>query len=342
MWCMHFIGLSGSTLKDSNNVELPTKYKLVESLATGLLCILFVYTGLFISSRDKMFCRDKEEILKLIMEESKNDSISAVRDKRYLLKAALFRGISPLAVSGFITGGGICIAHYVGMDAIQVEAVIEWDPWIVFASVALAVVVCTIAFWILFRLLALFPGIESLRILSSFIFATAMCGVHYTGMSAASYTVSRRPHATGVFGYAVERERADVIVTAVGVCIIVLCTMLVQAELRRWVLQMQKKGKESAKLFNQLGDRYKNDNLLMAYEEKNLKTSSTVDMTTRGSNRSVVSDRKINSDRKTSVCMPLSPDCRVHAMEEGVEFDECVERDEDVELQELQSGDERP
>jgi NO-binding membrane sensor protein with MHYT domain len=57
----------------------------------------------------------------------------------------------------------------------------EWDWGIVAASVLIAVVAATAAFWILFAALPLRPDLEILRVLAAVIAAVAVCGMHYTG-----------------------------------------------------------------------------------------------------------------------------------------------------------------
>jgi NO-binding membrane sensor protein with MHYT domain len=51
----------------------------------------------------------------------------------------------------------------------------------------IAVVTSCAAFWILYRLLAIFPDIEGLRIISAFIMVFAVNGMHNTGMTAATF-----------------------------------------------------------------------------------------------------------------------------------------------------------
>jgi hypothetical protein len=72
----------------------------------------------------------------------------------------------------------------------EFDGTIRWRIGVIAASVVIAVVACMAAFWILFRLLSIFPRYESLRLLSAFIMGIAVCGVHYTGMMAANYVAS--------------------------------------------------------------------------------------------------------------------------------------------------------
>eukprot|EP00607_Mallomonas_marina_P007321 CAMPEP_0182418392 /NCGR_PEP_ID=MMETSP1167-20130531/2838_1 /TAXON_ID=2988 /ORGANISM="Mallomonas Sp, Strain CCMP3275" /LENGTH=275 /DNA_ID=CAMNT_0024592585 /DNA_START=573 /DNA_END=1400 /DNA_ORIENTATION=- len=73
---------------------------------------------------------------------------------------------------------------------------IEWIGGVIFASVVIAAVVATVAFWIMFRLLSLNPSIESLRVASALVMGIAACGMHYTGMYSAVYHYQTKSVAT--------------------------------------------------------------------------------------------------------------------------------------------------
>ena len=67
------------------------------------------------------------------------------------------------------------------MLAIDFSGTIRYNYGIVAASVLIALIACTAAFWILYRLLSLYPNKEILRIASAITMTIAICGMHYTG-----------------------------------------------------------------------------------------------------------------------------------------------------------------
>jgi len=87
---------------------------------------------------------------------------------------ALVKNPVTLVVGGVVTALGVCVMHYLGMQAVVLDAVIVWHSGIVAASVIIAIVAATAAYWILFRLLALYPQVEALRLLSSIVAAVAV------------------------------------------------------------------------------------------------------------------------------------------------------------------------
>lgn len=70
-----------------------------------------------------------------------------------------------------------------GMAAMKFNGKIIWNPGAIFASIFLAIVASIVAFWIQFRLLSLFPSYESLKIVSAFAMAIAVCAVHNIGIT---------------------------------------------------------------------------------------------------------------------------------------------------------------
>jgi NO-binding membrane sensor protein with MHYT domain len=277
IWSMHFVGMSAVQYKDTDNNEIKIEFDLFVTLLSMITCVVFVYAGLYLSSRDKMFSRDREEIYELIIEEGKRDSMAAVRSKRYLLKVALLRGTGPLLLGGVIAGGGVCVMHYIGMMAIHAPLKVHWDAGIVVASVLIAIVAATAAFWILFRALALYPGVESLRLLSSLVAALAVCGMHYTGMAAASYTLDSSPP-DPVMRYTISQRGANTVALCIGLLITWVGSMVVQAELRTWHMYLHSRLKVSRKILDQLRARYDSDMMLQDFEAKNQKVVTTFEV----------------------------------------------------------------
>ncbi len=94
-------------------------------------------------------------------------------------------------VFGALTmGAGISGMHYLGMAAIDVAPGIVWDPVMVTLSVLIAVFASAAALLIFKLLRRVQPGQRlAYQLAASFVMAVAICGMHYTGMAAASFAV---------------------------------------------------------------------------------------------------------------------------------------------------------
>lgn len=95
-----------------------------------------------------------------------------------------------IGLSGLLLGGGIATMHYTGMAAMQMQAKIVYDPIIFVISVLIAVVAATAAIWIIFTLgqhKADDKNLPWFKLAAALIMGVAVCGMHYTGMAAATY-----------------------------------------------------------------------------------------------------------------------------------------------------------
>ena len=94
-------------------------------------------------------------------------------------------GARGLGLGGLVMGVGIAAMHYTGMAAMRMAAVIRYDPALFTASVVIAVIVSAVALWLTFR--SSQGGALGGRIGAALVMGLAVCGMHYTGMAAATY-----------------------------------------------------------------------------------------------------------------------------------------------------------
>lgn len=92
-----------------------------------------------------------------------------------------------LSLATVILSAGVVSMHYIGMAALMLDSSIIWDQRIVGLSVLIAVVASGVALWLAFRLRDIHKGVFVSRILAAFIMGSAICAMHYTGMSAAHF-----------------------------------------------------------------------------------------------------------------------------------------------------------
>lgn len=114
-----------------------------------------------------------------------------------LLYAILASGLALWLINQFKTsfklllGGGICMGcaiawmHYTGMEAMQLQARIQYNYSLVALSVTIAIFASLIALWLTFRLQVLSPQqLIWQKLVSAVVMAIAISGMHYTGMAA--------------------------------------------------------------------------------------------------------------------------------------------------------------
>ncbi|MCK5662192.1 MAG: hypothetical protein KAI17_01850 [Thiotrichaceae bacterium] len=91
--------------------------------------------------------------------------------------------IIKLVLAGLIAGSGVVAMHYTGMMTMIMPADTTYDMSIVGLSAVIAVVASIVALWLAFNLRG-----KMQRFGSAFVMGVAVCGMHYTGMAAATIT----------------------------------------------------------------------------------------------------------------------------------------------------------
>ncbi|MBO0853676.1 MAG: hypothetical protein J2P18_07910 [Nocardia sp.] len=99
-----------------------------------------------------------------------------------------------LPLGGTITGVGVAAMHYLGMHAMHAGAHVSYGTGLVILSVIIAVVAATAAFWFVLHVRGL-----SATLGAALIMGVAVCGMHYTGMSAMqAHRMDNMPETSGV------------------------------------------------------------------------------------------------------------------------------------------------
>ena len=91
-----------------------------------------------------------------------------------------------LILGAFFIGAGIISMHYQGMEAMQMGADIEYDPFLWSLSALVAFATSLVALYLMFSLQDV-SRFQWKKILSSILMGIAISGMHYTGMSAAMF-----------------------------------------------------------------------------------------------------------------------------------------------------------
>ena len=122
--------------------------------------------------------------------------------------------IDKLLPTSILMGAGVAGMHYMGMEAMLMPASIEYNLNILIISVVIAVVAAFAALWMAFHLHGVWQKVGS-----ALIMGVAVCGMHYTGMAAASYRHTGVIPESGFAG-ALSSEHLSVVTLAISIAII--------------------------------------------------------------------------------------------------------------------------
>ncbi|GAB3292012.1 putative bifunctional diguanylate cyclase/phosphodiesterase [Parahaliea aestuarii] len=92
-----------------------------------------------------------------------------------------------LSVGGLTMGAGVCLMHYLGMEAMLSHTPTGYDPTLFSVSVLIAIGASTAALWLSFYLNGSVRSPLWLRSIAALVMAVGITGMHYTGMAAAIY-----------------------------------------------------------------------------------------------------------------------------------------------------------
>src|SRR6266404_4500112 len=104
-------------------------------------------------------------------------------------KMGWFRALAGSA----LMGAGIASMHYIGMAAMRLPAICQFNSFLVVLSVAFAVLISLAALWITFHFRHEKTGIGWEKLAGAVVMGAAIPVMHYTGMAAASFTPSGMP-----------------------------------------------------------------------------------------------------------------------------------------------------
>jgi NO-binding membrane sensor protein with MHYT domain len=94
-------------------------------------------------------------------------------------------GFGSLLLGGLLMGSGVATMHYTGMAAMQMDMTISYDSTLFNLSIVIAVVASIAALWLVFNMKKTWQIVGSAMVMG-----IAVCGMHYTGMAAATLTPS--------------------------------------------------------------------------------------------------------------------------------------------------------
>jgi two-component sensor histidine kinase len=157
-------------------------------------------------------------------------------------------------LSGIFMGIGIVSMHYIGMAAMRMPAVIRYDPVLVTLSVLIAIGASIIALWLAFR-----TTITWQRLLAAVVMGSAIFGMHYTGMAAATFIAD--PGMDGAHGKPA-LEQTGLALAIATITFVILLLALVASAFDRKLIQRSRELDETNRQLHQV------NNELMAAEER--------------------------------------------------------------------------
>jgi NO-binding membrane sensor protein with MHYT domain/signal transduction histidine kinase len=99
-------------------------------------------------------------------------------------------GVVHAVLGSIVMGSGIATMHYVGMEAMRMDAMHTYSPSLVGLSVLLAIVISFVALWLAFHLRTDAKAWSKKKLVAALVMGAAIPVMHYTGMAAVTFMPS--------------------------------------------------------------------------------------------------------------------------------------------------------
>src|SRR6516162_7122806 len=157
-------------------------------------------------------------------------------------------------LSGIVVGIGIVSMHYTGMAAMRMPADIRYDAMLVTLSVLIAIGASIVALWLAFRTTIIWQ-----RLLAAAVMGSAISGMHYTGMAAATFVAM--PGMDGARGKPALAP-TDLALAIATITFVVLLLALMASAFDRKLMQRSRELDEKNRQLRQASDE-----LMAVYEQ---------------------------------------------------------------------------
>ncbi len=244
VWSHNFIMLSDLRIQLPAGNWSDIDFKLIPLVTTLLTSICLSFLGFYVSAQDKMFAKSKQQIVEQFVADANKMSMKQIKKITNLKMMFIIstQSLHYLLLGGIVTGSGVNLTMCLGMWSLAFTQIdVVWNVGAICGAVAFAWVASTIALWILFRLLSLYPHIESLRLLSASVMALMIGVSHLLVQDGVNFRVNSFV-ASETAGQPV-KNHLHIYVVFYGVLIasVAFCFMLVMvsmSDLRSWLYQL--------------------------------------------------------------------------------------------------------
>jgi len=126
-----------------------------------------------------------------------------------------------------VMGAGISAMHYLGMTALQIVPMIQYEPLLVAGSVAIAIGASFVSLWLFAHLSTENTWwARTIRISAAFLMGLAISGMHYTGMAASRFAAGSYCLNPGVGGSGMDSRWLALVIATIALGLLAVTTIL--------------------------------------------------------------------------------------------------------------------
>jgi|Transcript_32285 hypothetical protein len=189
MFSVQLIAMRAITVIDLNGNKVELRYRIDLLLVSLVVIMIFCALGILLATKDEIFSINKVEELEVYIRDCNNQTIGemkSTKNRNSKVFRTLFKGVDVLLRGSVGFGSALIIGTYITITSLVIdECTIVWNAGPMVGTIFMMLIASGICCWILFRLMALYPNFESLRVLCCMMCAAAICGIHYCIIGAA-------------------------------------------------------------------------------------------------------------------------------------------------------------
>lgn len=241
IWGEFYLAMSSFRLHLPSGAIVLKTYDVSLCLSSIVVVNVLTYTGLYIASTDKYFCRSKKEIVEDYraglghQEFSSNTEADSRRFSRANL-AAYTQKLEKIVTGALFMSTALVIMRFMGMASMIIPGRIRITTSSIVAHAILAVVGSIGGFWVYFRVLSLFPSWDTLRIACAIEGVLFFTGLQYVALAGAVFEHDPSVEMPGE-DQAIPWTRLAVGVIISTVLLAFLVLVYVLFDLRVWLLR---------------------------------------------------------------------------------------------------------
>ncbi len=294
VWSMNIIQLSSLHFILPTGESVHAIFSVPALVISFVVCFAFSFCGLYVSSKDKMFGKTKLEIVELFVSDAKKLSMKEIKSVSNIKMMFIIatQSLGTLFCGGMIAGSGVVVTTmFTILSAGVPQVTTKFSPGIVCAAIFTSWILFTIDFFVLFRLLSLYPR-EWMRLVSAGAMTGIITAVHFIGFAAVTYTfdpsvTTAKGLADTAHGTPYEMQNYTTIV-----CLMIAFCLIITAktDIRGWLQMVSTRAIRQEKLIESIRkDPLRAADLIASYTRKHQRTDSSRHVSENGSQTSVSS-----------------------------------------------------
>lgn len=239
MWCLHFVAICSFRLRLPDGTDVPFRFNLSLLIVIVVVNIIIQYICFHVSSTDQYFNKSKKEIIEGFISRTTNSYTMAQikqMSKNKLMFLICSDNMWKIIFGGVFSAFGSTLVVYLSFRSMEFQGHVRYNPGLVALLAILNSAFGCNGFVTFFRMLTIFPSLDSLRVgvsANSMIFLT---GVSYFGINTVTFEYDPLKAPPSIHN-TIQPEQLVIGVMTAAILYATITQVFVISDLRGWLLR---------------------------------------------------------------------------------------------------------